>query len=169
MVRPAGAPSAFTGATSNCQKKFLYLYARNLLKVTILMKVIVGTIILPCICYKSVLSESFASMIAECGSAAAAAAAQQRLASHRPCLEIDSTSRRPCVARRWAWSSAAEVKGLAGRVAGRDRAKAAAAQACVGAARRSAPEELAPDRGCDGRLATVTALDHLSAEPFFQR
>ena len=59
--------------------------------------------------------------------------------------------------------------GLAGRVAGRDRARAAAAQACVGAARRSGPEEFAPDRGCDGRLATVTALDHLSAEPFFQR
>ena len=95
----------------------------------------------------------------------AAAAARRLHGSRRPCSGLDSSSRRPCVARRWAWSSAAEVKGLAGRVAGRDRAKAAAAQACVGAVRRSGPEEFAPDRGCDGRLdfATGTGSSLLGA------
>ena len=57
------------------------------------------------------------------------------------------------------------MKGLAGRVAGRDPARAAADQACVGAARRSAPEEFAPDSGCDGRLdfATGTGSSLLGA------
>ena len=57
------------------------------------------------------------------------------------------------------------MKGLAGRVAGRDPARAAAVQDGVGAARRSAPEEFALERGCDGRLdfATGTGSSLLGA------
>ena len=112
--------------------------------------------------------ESFASIV-ECGSTAAAA--RQQLASRRPCSGLDSTSRRPCVARRWAWSSAAEVKGLAGRVAGRDRARLRrlrpASERRGGLAPRSSRQTEAATG--DSPPSTVTALDHLSVEPFFRR